>query len=278
MQPSQEGVRLNKFIAESGVCSRRKADELIAAGQVVINGKKTFELGVKIDPARDRVTVQGRPIKQEEEKVYILFNKPRQVLTSMEDPEGRPTVADYFENMPYRVFPIGRLDWDSEGMLLLTNDGDYANKVMHPKEEIPKKYLVKLDAQPKEEELHKLKTGVPIPGGRVKAISVERIRRAGTAPATSDKGWYSIVIAEGKNRQIRFMFHKVGYDVEKLQRVAIGGLELKNLKRGEFRMLSKREAEKVFDVFERKIIRQTHEKAKVPFKKSKRHNPKTLGR
>jgi 23S rRNA pseudouridine2605 synthase len=260
------GVRLNKYIAESGVCSRRKADELITSGQVIINGKKTFELGVKVDPARDRVTVQGRPIKQEEEKVYILFNKPRQVLTSMEDPEGRPTVADFFENLPYRVFPIGRLDWDSEGMLLLTNDGDYANKVMHPKEEIPKVYLVKLDKHPTDEALHKLRTGVPIPGGRVKAISVERVRRAGTAPATSEKGWYRIVISEGKNRQIRFMFHKVGYDVEKLQRVAIGGLELKNLSRGDSRILTKREAEKVFDLFERKTIRQPKPKTKLPFK------------
>lgn len=272
MESSQTGVRLNKFIAESGVCSRRKADELIASGQVVINGKKTFELGVKVDPARDRVTVQGKPIKQEEEKVYILFNKPRQVLTSMEDPEGRPTVADFFANMPYRVFPIGRLDWDSEGLLLLTNDGDYANKIMHPKEEIPKVYLVKLDAQPTDEAITKLKTGVPIPGGRVKAISVDKVRRAGTMTASSEKAWYRIVISEGKNRQIRFMFHKVGYDVEKLQRVAIGGLELKNLPRGEFRMLNKREADKVFDVFERRIIRQTHSKTKVPFKNRRRLN------
>lgn len=255
-------VRLNKFIAESGVCSRRKADQLIEQGQVSINGKKTYELGVRINPVTDRVTVEGRPIRQEDEKVYVLFNKPRQVLTSMEDPEGRPTVADYFQDLPYRIFPIGRLDWDSEGLLLLTNDGEYANKVMHPREEIPKVYLVKLDRQPTEQEIEKLKTGVPIPGGRVKALSVEKVRRAGTSP-TSEKGWYRIAITEGKNRQIRFMFHKIGYDVEKLQRVAIGALELKNLDRGDYRILTPREADLVFETLERKTIRKTHPKIKT---------------
>lgn len=258
-------IRLNKYIAESGVTSRRKADRLIESGQVMVNGKRVFEMGTQIDPIRDRVTVEGKPIKLEEEKVYIMFFKPKNVLTSMEDPEGRPTVADFFEGVPYRVFPVGRLDWDSEGLLLLTNDGDFANKVMHPKEEIPKVYHVKLNGQPTEQEIRKLLTGVPIIGGRVKAEEVSRLRRG----TSEEKSWYRIVIHEGKNRQIRKMFEKIGYDVEKLQRVAIGGLELKNLERGEYMLLSRKSVDAIFD-FGPKV----REKRKV----SAKRNPDELQR
>lgn len=237
-------VRLNKFIAESGVCSRRKADELIDGGHVMINGKRVFEMGTQVDPEKDRVVVQGKPIKIESEKVYIMFFKPKGVLTSMEDPEGRPTVADYFQNLPYRVFPVGRLDWDSEGLLLLTNDGDFANRIMHPSEEIPKVYHVKLNGQPTETEIKKLLSGVPIIGGRVKAEEVGRLRKGTSA----EKSWYRIVIHEGKNRQIRRMFEKLGYDVEKLQRVAIGGLELRGIERGEYEFLTRTRAEQIFKV------------------------------
>lgn len=242
MAPSNK-IRLNKFIAEAGLASRRKADSLIEDGLVMVNGKKVFEMGTQIDPQRDRVTVDGKPIKVESEKVYITFFKPKNVLTSMEDPEGRPTVADFFQELPYRVFPVGRLDWDSEGLLILTNDGDFANRVMHPREEIPKTYLVKLNGQPTEVELEKLKRGVSIIGGKVAAKSVERVRKTG---ASSEKSWLKIVITEGKNRQIRKMFEKIGYDVEKLQRIAIGGLELRGLDRGEWVMIPKKQMEKIF--------------------------------
>ncbi|RYZ67206.1 MAG: rRNA pseudouridine synthase, partial [Proteobacteria bacterium] len=135
-----EEIRLNKYISECGIASRRRADELINEGHVVVNGKKVYELGTKVRPTVDRITVSGKPIKPTTHKVYILFNKPKNVVTTMEDPEGRPAIADYFERLPVRVFPVGRLDWDSEGMILLTNDGEFAQKVNHPSEEILKTY------------------------------------------------------------------------------------------------------------------------------------------
>src|SRR5262245_10275722 len=208
------GTRLNKFLADCGVASRRKADEIISEGRVQVNGKTVFELGVRVEPGVDRVTLDGKPVKPPSLKLYVIFNKPENVLTTMEDPEGRPTVADYMEQLPVRVFPVGRLDWDTEGLLLLTNDGDFAQKVMHPREEIPKTYLAKLDGQPTEKDLQKLLNGVTIPGGHVKAWHVERAK----VGDSKQYDWIKIIIGEGKNRQVRFMFQKIGFDVKKLRR------------------------------------------------------------
>src|SRR6185437_2729912 len=170
------GIRLNKFLADCGLASRRKADEMISGGQVQVNGKTVFELGVRVEPAYDRVTFDGKTVKPSTQKIYVIFNKPENVLTTMSDPEGRPTVADFMEKLPVRVFPVGRLDWDTEGLLLLTNDGDFAQKVMHPREEIPKTYLAKLDGKPDDKDLEKLRRGVTIPGGRVRALFVEPVK------------------------------------------------------------------------------------------------------
>jgi 23S rRNA pseudouridine2605 synthase len=234
-------VRLNKLIADSGLVSRRKADGLIAEGRVVINGKKVYELGIKVDSENDRVVVDGKPLRRKFEAIYIMFYKPTGVLTTMFDPLERPTVKDFCDNLPARVFPIGRLDWDSEGLLLLTNDGDYANRVMHPKEEVTKTYLVKLNKTPKPEQLEKLLRGVPIVGGRVKANHIEKLKRGG-----AQYPWIKIIISEGKNRQIRQMFEKIGLDVMKLQRVAIGRLRLGSLERGGMLFLNDVAAERVF--------------------------------
>ena len=238
---TDDTVRLNKYLSECGVSSRRKADELIAEGAVLVNGKKVFELGTKVVPNKDRITVNGRPVKAQGKKIYILFNKPKNVVTTMEDPSGRPTVADYFGKLPMRVFPVGRLDWDTEGMLLLTNDGDFAQRVNHPSEEITKTYLVKVDGKPNQTQLDKLTRGVSIIGGKVAAKHIERIRRG------ADKyDWIKIVITEGKNRQVRRMFEKVGFDVIKLQRVAIGKLRMGTLKRGEYVFLTEKGIDKIF--------------------------------
>jgi 23S rRNA pseudouridine2605 synthase len=226
-------IRLNKYLADSGVSSRRKADELISEGSVQVNGKTVYELGVRVEPGVDRVTVNGKPVKPAAQKIYVIFYKPENVLTTMEDPEGRPTVADFMEKLPVRVFPVGRLDWDTEGLLLLTNDGDFAQKVMHPREEIPKTYMVKLDGKPSDAQLQKLKMGVTIPGGRVKALHVERVR----VGDSEQYDWVKIIIGEGKNRQVRFMFQKIGFDVKKLKRVAIGQLTLGRLNKGEYGFL-----------------------------------------
>jgi 23S rRNA pseudouridine2605 synthase len=242
-QAHDNTVRLNKFLSECGIAARRKADELIAEGAVIINGKKVYELGTRVNPETDRITVNGKPVKAPAHKVYILFHKPKGIVTTMEDPEGRPTIADFFTRLPVRVFPVGRLDFDTEGMILLTNDGDFAQKVMHPREEILKTYLVKIDGQPGEDQLNRLRTGVSIIGGRVSAKGVERIRRG-----DSDKyDWIKLMIAEGKNRQIRQMFEKIGFDVMKLQRVAIGRLRMPtSLQRGEYLFLTEAGVAKIF--------------------------------
>jgi 23S rRNA pseudouridine2605 synthase len=239
--PTPGLVRLNKYIAECGIASRRKADELIADGSVQVNGKKVYELGMRVNPTEDRVVVKGKPIKAESMKLYIMFHKPKNVVTTMEDPEGRPTIAQFFERLPVRVFPVGRLDWDTEGLILLTNDGDFSQSVMHPKEEVPKTYLAKINGKPSDEALQRLRTGVSIPGGRVQALHVERIKRG------ADKyDWIKIVIGEGKNRQIRYMFEKIGFDVMKLQRVAIGRLRLGTLERGAYVFLTPAGIAKIF--------------------------------
>lgn len=241
-------VRLNKLLAERGVASRRGADKMIEEGQVQVNGKKVYELGIRVNPNSDKITVGGKPLKQKNQTLIIMFNKPRQVITSMNDPMGRVTVADYMEEVPGRVYPIGRLDWESEGLLLLTNDGEFAQKVMHPKTEVTKTYHVKLDGQPQPYQIKKLLTGVTIPGGRVKAKHVEKLKiTKDKNKKTSDKNdWYKIVITEGKNHQVREMFKKIGYDVIKLQRVAIGKLRLGSIERGKFVYLNEAAAARVF--------------------------------
>ena len=242
-------VRLNKLLAERGLASRRGADKMIEDGLVMVNGKKVYELGIKVDPAVDKITVSGKPIRGKNQNLYIMFHKPKNVITSMNDPLGRVTVAEYMAGVPGRVYPIGRLDWDSEGLILLTNDGDFAQKVMHPKEEVTKTYHVKLDGQPQAFQIKKLLTGVPIPeAGKVKAKHVEKLKLVKEKnKKTSDKNdWYKIVITEGKNHQVREMFKKIGFDVIKLQRVAIGKLRLGTLERGAFVYLNDAAIERIF--------------------------------
>lgn len=245
MAKQDQTLRLNKYLADCGIASRRKADELIEDGQVQVNGKTVYELGVRVDPSMDRITLNGKPVKPPTQKVYIVFYKPESVVTSMADPQGRPTVADFMPaDLPYRVFPVGRLDWDSEGLLLLTNDGEFSQKVTHPKEDIPKTYMVKLDGKPTDQQLQKLLRGVTIPGGRVAAKHVERARISSGGSDQYD--WIKIVITEGKNRQVRHMFAKIGYDVKKLKRTAIGQLTLGPLKKGEHAFLDERGIKMVF--------------------------------
>ncbi len=242
-------VRLNKLLAERGVASRRGSDKMIEEGQVTVNGKKVYELGIKVNPNTDKIHVAGKPLRSKNQNFYIMFNKPKNVITSMNDPLDRVTVADYMKEVPGRVYPIGRLDWDSEGLILLTNDGDFAQKVMHPKEEVTKTYHVKLNGQPQQYQIKKLFTGVSIPGaGKVKAKLVEKLKAVKEKnKKTSDKNdWYKIVITEGKNHQVREMFKKIGFDVIKLQRVAIGKLRIGTLERGAFVYLNDAAVERVF--------------------------------
>lgn len=242
---SDKTVRLNKYISECGVASRRKADEWIEGGRVQLNGKTVYELGVKVNPDTDKILIDGKPLKKKvHQHVYIAFHKPRHVMTTLSDPEGRATVIDFFPKLRTRIFPVGRLDWDTEGLLLMTTDGDFAQSVSHPSEDIPKTYLAKLDGQPSEAHLEKLRRGVSIPqGGRVRALYIEKVKGG------SDKyDWVKISVVEGKNRQIRKMFEKIGFDVKKLKRIAIGALPLGHLASGEHAYITPSGLKQIFEL------------------------------
>lgn len=253
-------TRLNKIISESGIASRRQADKLIEDGEVTVNGKRVYELGIKVDPKKDRIFVSGKPLKMVHSKIYIALHKPQGVLTTMEDPLGRPTIAKYVEEMPVRVFPVGRLDWDSEGLIVLTNDGDFAQKIMHPKHEVTKTYLVKLKRDPNPDQIRRLLRGVTILGGKVAAKSLVKVPRG-----KSDHPWYKIIITEGKNRQIRQMFEKINNDVLKLQRISIGCLKLGKLKRGQWEILESDDLKRIFvaDNPEALLEKKSYKTAKV---------------
>lgn len=240
-------VRLNRFIAQCGVASRRGADELIESGRVTINGHRVKEHGCKVDPFNDHVKVGNKLIKPEEELKTFMFHKPPSVMTTMKDPQGRITVADFFKDEKLRLFPVGRLDWDSEGLLIMTNDGDLTQKILHPSHEIPKTYLVKLNDHPTEKDLDKLRNGVSIVGGKAKADVVELLEKRGKGRHP----WIKIIISEGRNRQIRRMVEKMGFDTMKLQRVAIGGLSIGPLKRGQYRQLTPKDIQRIFKKFEK---------------------------
>lgn len=231
--------RLQKIIAAAGIASRRKAEELIQAGQVSVNGTVITELGSKADPETDSIRVNGKLLTGAERHEYIALNKPRGYVTTVSDPEGRATVMELVRSKA-RVYPIGRLDFNSEGLLLLTNDGDLAHKLMKAASHIPKTYLVKVAGQPAPEQLRRLRAGV--------SISEERNpkRRVRTAPAQirvikeADNPWLEVVLHEGRNRQIRKMFEEIGHHAEKIRRVRYGPLEL-DLPPGESRALSPQE-------------------------------------
>ena len=236
--------RLQKIIASAGVASRRKAEELIASGRVQVNGTVVTELGTKADPESDHIRVNGKLLaaRAGQRHVYLLLNKPRGYVTTVSDPEKRPTVMDLIRGVRGRVYPVGRLDYASEGLLLLTNDGDLANRMMRAASHLPKTYLVKVAGIPKEEALAKLRAGL--------SIATDEGKRVRTAPASvrvvkeATNPWYEVTLIEGRNRQIRRMFEAVGHHVEKIKRVRYGPLSL-DVPPGEFRLLTLKEVERL---------------------------------
>jgi 23S rRNA pseudouridine2605 synthase len=234
--------RLQKIIAAAGVASRRKAEELITSGRVQVNGKMVTELGTKADPERDHIRVDGKLLHGPERYSYIVLNKPKGYVTTVSDPEKRPTVMDLVRSVRGRVYPVGRLDWASEGLLLLTNDGELANALMKASSNVSKTYVVKVAGQPEESKLEKLRRGV--------SIAEKGGRRVRTAPARiklireGDNPWLEVTIVEGRNRQVRKMFEEVGHHVEKIRRVQYGPLSL-DVPPGEFRSLSLEEVAKL---------------------------------
>lgn len=236
--------RLQKYIARCGVASRRKSEELILSGQIKVNGNVITELGTKVNIDTDVVEYNNKVIKHEEKKVYIMLNKPEGYITSASDEKGRKTVLDLID-VEERIYPIGRLDYDSSGLLLLTNDGDIYNKIIHPRVAIDKKYIALCEGKFTEKEIEKFKNGIDIGGyitsnANIEIIDEENIKIKKTGE-TSIRSTVEITIHEGKNRQIRRMCASLNHNVVTLKRVSIGSIKLGNLKKGSWRMLTQEE-------------------------------------
>lgn len=240
--------RLQKVIARSGFTSRRKAEQLIVDGKVTVNGKSVTELGTKVSN-NDAIEINGVRLEKEA-PVYYLFYKPRGVISSVKDDKNRKVVTDYFPEVQERIFPIGRLDYDSSGIILLTNDGEFANLLMHPRYEVNKVYTVKVKGKPTKKELNRLRNGIRVEQDKLKIIGYKLIATNNDTNTTI----IEMTLNEGKNRHIRRMMESIGYPVLKLKRESYGNLTLKGLKTGEFRELTPHEV---------KLMRQTA-KAEAP--------------
>jgi 23S rRNA pseudouridine2605 synthase len=229
--------RLQKILAHAGVASRRKAEELIVEGRVSVNGVTVTELGSKADVEVDKVKVDGRVLSAPKHHLYLALNKPKNCVTTVRDPEGRETVMSFFKGMRERIYPVGRLDYASEGLLLLTNDGDFANKLMSPASHISKTYLVKSKGMLTAEQEEEFRQGIPMHGKRTAPAGLKLIKKG-------ENPWYEVRLVEGRQNQIRIMFKHFGHLVEKLKRVKIGFLELGALKTGAYRTLTNKEVER----------------------------------
>ena len=231
--------RLQKLIASAGLASRRHAEDLITAGQVSVNGKTIKELGAKADPELDHIKVKGRlinPLLAQHENVYVLLYKPKGYLTSMSDPEERPLVIDLLPSTLGRLHPVGRLDFNTEGLLLLTNDGEFTNRITAAKNRIPKVYQAKVKGMPPDKAIERLRRGIQIgEDERTARAEVRKLRLSKT------NSWYEVILTEGRNQQVRRMFDAIGHSVIKLVRTRIGNLEEKGLRPGAWRRLTERE-------------------------------------
>jgi len=232
-------MRLQKYLALSGVASRRASEKLIAEGHVTVNGHVVTEMGVQVDETADQITVDGKLIHLEEEKHYLAYYKPVGEVTTVSDPEGRATVMDKFRDYPVRLYPVGRLDFDSEGLLLLTNDGDMMNSLLHPSHEVDKTYLAKVSNRVEEESIRRLRAGVQLDGRLTSPAHVRVVRYEAFDTVLL------VTIHEGRYRQVRRMFEAVGHQVVQLKRVGFGPIQLGDLLRGTWRQLTPNEVRKL---------------------------------
>jgi 23S rRNA pseudouridine2605 synthase len=230
--------RLQKILSQAGVSSRRQAEVLITEGRVTVNGAVITELGSKADLTRDHIKVDGRLLHAPERMVYLALNKPNNTVTTVSDPQGRATVMDMMRGVKERVYPVGRLDYHSEGLLIMTNDGELANAITSAATHVPKTYLVKTNGTLTPDEEQKFRDGIPLSGRRTMPAGLRLVRKA-------ENPWYEVKLHEGRNNQIRLMFKHFGRLVEKLRRVRIGPLELGPLKPGQFRYLTDDEVQKL---------------------------------
>ena len=253
--------RIQKIISAAGIASRRAAEELIRDGRVKVNGTVVTELGSKADPSKDHIKVDGKLIKPQQPQTNLILNKPVGFVTTMSDPEGRPIVQDLLKNVKVRVYPVGRLDYNTEGLLLLTNDGDFAHLVTHPKHELPKRYLAKIKGALSDAAVERLETGIFLVDGKTAPARVRRLRKE------EANSWVEITIHEGKKRQVRRMFDHVGHSVIKLRRVRVGNLALGDLPPGAFRHLTGEEVKALRDMAEGEQARS----AEFVVRKGKEH-------
>jgi 23S rRNA pseudouridine2605 synthase len=236
--------RLQKILSRAGIASRRHAEELILAGAVTVNGAVVTELGSKADLDRDHIKVNGKLLHRPKRLLYLMMNKPKGCLTTTEDPQGRKTVMDLLKGVKGRVYPVGRLDYDSEGLLLLTNDGEFANAITRAATKVSKFYVVKVTGHLKPEQEEAFRAGIPLYGKKTAPAGLKKIHRA-------ENPWYEVKLIEGRQNQIKLMFRHFGLHVEKLKRVKVGFLELGNLKPGEIRELTPLEVQRFQRHFER---------------------------
>lgn len=231
--------RLQKIIAGSGIVSRRAAEKLISEGRVSVNRRIVTRLGTKADTEKDEIRLDGKLISTEVSKKYLMLNKPSGYITSLNDPQGRPVVTDLIHDVSERVFPVGRLDYDSEGLLLMTNDGSFAQRLQHPKFAIPKTYMAKVKGNLTKEKVCVIKNGIELDDGKFvpSDVVIEKINRKSC--------WIKLTIFEGRNRIIRRVFESIGHPVIKLKRIAISDIYLDNLEVGEYRYLRKREVQRL---------------------------------
>ena len=239
--------RLQKIIAQAGLVSRREAERMILAGRVSVNNLVTRHLGTKADSEKDEIRVDGMLIHNESEKIYIMLNKPRGYVTTLHDPHRRPIVADLLSDVSSRIFPVGRLDYDSQGMLIMTNDGDFAQKLLHPRFRIPKVYRVKIKGRLSKSELSALHKGIELEDGKFLPEEISVIKN------NKKSSWLLMTLREGKNRIIRRALESIEHDVAEIVRIRIGGVELGDLRTGQYRFLTKAETGKLFS-FSKKIF------------------------
>jgi len=233
--------RLQKVLAKAGVASRRRAEELIRQGKVRVDGKVVTEMGTKVDPETQNIECDGVALVSQEEKVYILLNKPTGYLSTVDDPQGRPIVTDLLKNIAERVYPVGRLDLNTEGALLLTNDGELAQKILHPSHEVNKTYVAKVKGVPGKKKLEALSKGIELEGRKTWPASIKVLKTEAQSTVIQ------IIIHEGRKRQVRKMFEAIGHPVLALKRTAYGQLELGGLGPGKYRFLAPRDIKFIFD-------------------------------
>lgn len=227
--------RLQKILAKAGICSRRAAERLVTGGHVSVNGKIVSTLGIKADIEKDKIRIDGRLVRNYQAKIYVMLNKPKGFVSTLRDPQGRPTIADLIREINIRIFPVGRLDYDSEGLLLLTNDGDLSYLLQHPRNEIPRRYHVKVKGKPPYYALVGLRKGMFLGGRMTVPAKVRKVREG------KRNTWLEIIVREGRRRQIRRMCKAVGYPVLKLKRTGFGSLVLGSLSPGAYRYLDAKE-------------------------------------